>query len=150
MWVSTCQAVNGARPAASSSGSQRASGAVSAKVPSWTSRMTAVATIGLVIDASRQTALVPIRGPSPVGTRPAGDALGAGNGEDRERDDARLHLAGGEGEGGVEGVGGHRQNDTPAGGACGLPATAPRGQVRATVAVSKIGYRAGTGFVAAR
>ena len=67
VWVSTCQAVNGARPAASSSGSQRESGAVSGKRPVWARRMTVVATIGLVIDASRQTALVPIRGPSSGG-----------------------------------------------------------------------------------
>ena len=64
VWVSTCHAVNGARPAVSSSGTQRDNGAVSGNRPSWARRATAVAVIGFVTDASRHTADVPSRGPS--------------------------------------------------------------------------------------
>ena len=81
---------------------------------------TAVATIGLVIDASRQTALR--ADPWSLDRREriqAGDPLGAGNGEDHERDGADLDLAGGDGEGVIEGVLGHPQNDTPAAGTAG-------------------------------
>ena len=85
--------------------------------PSWASRMTAVATIGLVIDASRQTALVPIRGPSARRERvEADDALGAGDPEDHERDRAGLDLAGGEARSAGSKACAHRRNDTPAAG----------------------------------
>ena len=66
--VSTCHAVIGGRPGVSSSGSQVESGAVSEKRPSSTRRMTAVATIGLVIEASRQTAAAPTGAASFGGT----------------------------------------------------------------------------------
>ncbi len=77
--------------------------------PVWASRITSVAKIGLVIEASRHIALVPTRGPCVGRERlDAARMLGARDTEDQERDIARLHPAGGGGERGVERVRWHR------------------------------------------
>ncbi len=64
VWVRTCHAENGWTPPDASSGSDPASGLVRSMRPASTSRRMAVATIGLVTEARRQTASTPIRGPS--------------------------------------------------------------------------------------
>ena len=103
VWVSTCHAVNGARPAASSSGSQRDERRRQREAP--------------VLDEPhdrrcddrlgdrRQQADGVGADPRSLDRRErvqAGDPLGAGDGEDHERDGAGLDLAGGDGEGGLE------------------------------------------------
>ena len=61
VWVSTCHVENGSEPGTVEPGSQPAIGSARSRRPASTSCRTAVATIGLVIEARRQTASTPTR-----------------------------------------------------------------------------------------